>query len=227
MVRAATRPSSVWVGGMRMSTIATSGLCIATCRSRSSGLSDWREHLEARVLEQPDDTLAEEDRVLGDDDAHRVAEHRDRVAKRREIAREPVCEHLEDVVGLGSPRGDGSPRSRIVALGTEPCVAAEASICPPCPAEPIRAARCTSMPVYPSSVTIASPVWRPMRTRTGLTPAHSCSISARCADTEAATASPASTNAAKSSSPCASMTVPLCAATVSRRILRSSARIAA
>ena len=36
MIRAAFRPSSVWVGGILMSTIATSGLCARTLRSRSS-----------------------------------------------------------------------------------------------------------------------------------------------------------------------------------------------
>ena len=227
MVRAATRPSSVWVGGMRMSTIATSGLCIATCRSRSSGLSDCAS------TSKPDSsssrTTPSRRRIESSAMTTRIALPSIAIVLRSggKSRGSPSASTWKMWSGSGSPARRWMPRSRIVAPGTEPCVAAEASICPPWPAEPIRAARCTSMPVYPSSVTIASPVWRPMRTRTGLTPAHSCSISARCADTEAATASPASTNAAKSSSPCASMTVPLCAATVSRRIRRSSARIAA
>ena len=46
-------------------------------------------------------------------------------------------------------------------------VLSESRTCPPWPALMIRAARCTSMPTYPSSVTTASPVWIPIRTRTG------------------------------------------------------------
>ena len=46
----------------------------------------------------------------------------------------------------------------------ERAVAAETSTCPPWPTAAIRAARWTSSPTYPSSVTSGVPVWRPTRT---------------------------------------------------------------
>ena len=65
-------PSSVLVGGMRMSTIATSGVCAATLRSRSSASPAWPTTSNPALLEQPGDALAQEHRVLGDHDAHAV-----------------------------------------------------------------------------------------------------------------------------------------------------------
>ena len=41
MASAARRPSSVWVGGIRMSTIATSGRCSRTAASSSSAVQAW------------------------------------------------------------------------------------------------------------------------------------------------------------------------------------------
>ena len=89
------------VGGMRMSTTATSGLCIATCRSRSSGRAGLRDDLEARLLEQARDALAEQHRVVGQHDAASVAELRDGAAQRREVAWQVVGEHLVDALGVG------------------------------------------------------------------------------------------------------------------------------
>ena len=104
----------MWVGGMRMSTIATSGLCIATCRSRSSALSDWA------TTSKPDSPSSRTtpSRRRTESSAittrHRVAEHRDRVAQRREVAREAVREQLMDVLGLGQP---GQPVAAEVTHG--------------------------------------------------------------------------------------------------------------
>ena len=67
---AARRPSSVCVGGMRTSTIATSGLWALTLRSRSSASPAWRDDVEARLLEQARDALAQQHGVVGDDDPH-------------------------------------------------------------------------------------------------------------------------------------------------------------
>ena len=124
-----------------MSTIATSGLCIATCRSRSLGVARLRQHVEAGLLEQANDALAEKHGVLGDDDAHRVSEHRNGVAQRWEVARQAVGEDLEDVLGIGKPRepvgaevahrhvrGDRVRRSRREDL---PAVARQSRCAPP------------------------------------------------------------------------------------------------
>ena len=56
------------------------------------------DDVEAGLGEQPHDALAQQHRVVRDDDAHRVPEHRDRVAQRREVAREPFGEQLVDVL---------------------------------------------------------------------------------------------------------------------------------
>ena len=66
---AARRPSSVLSGGIWTSTIATSGLCAATLRSRSGASAGLGDDLEARVAEQPHDALAQQRLVFGDDDA--------------------------------------------------------------------------------------------------------------------------------------------------------------
>ena len=60
-----------------------------------------RDDLEARLLEQARDTLAEEDRVVREDDAPRVSELRDGAPERREVAREAVGDHLVDPLGVG------------------------------------------------------------------------------------------------------------------------------
>jgi hypothetical protein len=60
---------------------------------------------------------------------------------------------------------------------------------------------CRSMPTYPSPVAVGSPVWTPMRTRTGSSSGHWWRASERCAATAAATASLAVGKAAKMASP--------------------------
>ena len=65
------------------------------------GVVGLGRHLEAGVAEKADDALAKQDRVLGDHDLHRVAEHGDGVPKRREVARKAVGEKLMDVLRLG------------------------------------------------------------------------------------------------------------------------------
>ena len=63
------QPSSVCVGGIRMSTIATSGLCIADLRQQILGGARLADDLEARVLEQARDPLAQQHGVVGENDA--------------------------------------------------------------------------------------------------------------------------------------------------------------
>ena len=70
---AAWRPSSVWVGGIRMSTIATSGACSRTAASRAPASPAWATTSKPASIEQPRDPLAEEERVVGQDEAERHA----------------------------------------------------------------------------------------------------------------------------------------------------------
>ena len=62
------------------------------------GVVGLGENVEAGLDEQPHDALAQQDRVLGDHHGHRVAQHRHRVAERREVARQAVGEELMDVL---------------------------------------------------------------------------------------------------------------------------------
>src|SRR5262245_56160700 len=80
-----------------------------------------------------------------------------------------------------TPSGSWFPRSARVG--------SESRIWPPCPAAEMRAARTTSIPRYPSSPRLGSPVCSPIRTRTLHARGHSWSRSARWASTAAATAS--------------------------------------
>ena len=84
-----------------MSTIATAGLCIATWRSRSSGFPDCATTSKPGVGEQPRDPLAEEHGVVGERHGDAGSERRDRVPKRREVAREVVGEELVDSLRIG------------------------------------------------------------------------------------------------------------------------------
>ena len=59
---------------------------------------------EADFLEQPHDPFAQEHRVVGDHDAPARAELRDRVAQRREVARQVVGQKLVDALGIGEAR---------------------------------------------------------------------------------------------------------------------------
>jgi len=65
------------------------------------GRSGLRDDFEAGLLEQPGDAFAKQHRVVGEHHAARVAELRDGAAQRREVAREPVGDHLEDALGIG------------------------------------------------------------------------------------------------------------------------------
>ena len=71
--RAARRPSSVWSGGMRMSTTATSGLCGAHLAQQVLGVAGLADDLDAGLLEQRAIALAQQHRVLGDHDAHGIS----------------------------------------------------------------------------------------------------------------------------------------------------------
>ena len=63
-------------------------------------MPDCADHVEPRVLEQARDPLAQEHRVLGEDDAHPVPQPAEGVAERREVPRQLVGEQLPDRLGL-------------------------------------------------------------------------------------------------------------------------------
>ena len=58
----------MWVGGIRMSTIATSGRCSRTAAQELVGVAGLADDLEAGLDEQPGDPLAQEERVVGEDE---------------------------------------------------------------------------------------------------------------------------------------------------------------
>ena len=68
--RAASRPSSVWVGGIRTSTIAMSGWCSSTRRMQLVAVVGLRHDLDAGAPQQRGDALADEQAVVGDHDPH-------------------------------------------------------------------------------------------------------------------------------------------------------------
>ena len=70
---AASRPSVVCVGGIRMSTIARSGRCSRTSVDQLGGVAGLADDLEARTLEQAGQTLAQEDVVVGQHDPGRAS----------------------------------------------------------------------------------------------------------------------------------------------------------
>ncbi len=70
---AASSPSFVYVGGMRMSMTATSGGSAATSRSSSSRGARLGRDLDAVLGEQPREALADDDGVVGEDHAHGIA----------------------------------------------------------------------------------------------------------------------------------------------------------
>ena len=61
--RAASRPSVVWLGGIRMPTIASSGRCSRTSSMRAEALPAWPRDLEAGAVEHAGQTFAQEDVV--------------------------------------------------------------------------------------------------------------------------------------------------------------------
>jgi hypothetical protein len=68
----ARSPSSVRVGGIRMSTIATSGRCAST-RATSCSPSSTCDDLTAGVGEQPRELIAQQHRVVGEDHPHGIS----------------------------------------------------------------------------------------------------------------------------------------------------------
>ena len=73
MASAATSPSSVNVGGMRMSTIATSGCSLATIRRSFCASSTLPTTSRPAALEQACCSLPQEHCVVGDHDAHGIS----------------------------------------------------------------------------------------------------------------------------------------------------------
>ena len=68
---AARSPSSVNVGGIRMSTTATSGRSRSIATAQRIGVGDGGGDLESAVEEQLDQPVAEDGRILGDGDPER------------------------------------------------------------------------------------------------------------------------------------------------------------
>ena len=91
--------------------------CAGDVAEQVLGVAGLARDLEARLLEQPGDALAQQHRVVGDDDAHRVAERRDGVAQRGEVAWQVVREQLVDPLGIGQPGRRWVPRSRVATAG--------------------------------------------------------------------------------------------------------------
>ena len=73
MCSAARNPSSLWVGGSRMSTMTTSGGSERTLASRSSALPNRPTTSKPGVPEQPGQALAQQDAVLGDGYPHGIS----------------------------------------------------------------------------------------------------------------------------------------------------------
>ena len=95
--RAARRPSSVWVGGMRMSTTATSGRCVVDRREQPVEVAGQRDDVEAGRLEHAGDALAQQQRVLADHDAHGITPRTRRPAAGRAVDLERAVERGEPV----------------------------------------------------------------------------------------------------------------------------------
>ena len=68
ILRAARSPSSVWLGGIRTSITRDVGLVGADLAQQVLGVAGLAGDLEAGVLEQAHETLAQQHGVLGDDD---------------------------------------------------------------------------------------------------------------------------------------------------------------
>ena len=180
--RAARMPSSVWVGGMRMSTIATSGLCIADVAQEVVGVAGLCDDLEARV------------RRAGARSPRAAGPSRRRARRSTPAPSVETCSGAAGSRAAGRRRGAGgsAPAREGLRAGTRPdpgdgvrrarrACRAETRIWPPWPAFAMRDARTTSMPVYPSSPSVGVPVCRPMRTRTRM-PARPVGVArvARC-----------------------------------------------
>ena len=68
-------PSSVYVGGILMSTIAASGVVERTTREQLGGGLRRANDIEPGAAEEVHDTLADEHRVVGDDYPHVTTSH--------------------------------------------------------------------------------------------------------------------------------------------------------
>ena len=97
-------------------------------------------------------------------------------------------------------------------------VVLESRIWPPWPASPIREAWWTAKPTYPSSPTVASPVWTPIRIRTRARSGHSWPRHGALGGNRGLTAVPALRKTAKKESPWRSISMP----PASSKALRSS-----
>ena len=69
-------PRRAGVGGIRTSTTDTSGRCVDDGLDERRAVADLGDDRAARLLDQPGDALADERRVLGDDDAQVGVSHR-------------------------------------------------------------------------------------------------------------------------------------------------------
>ena len=67
---AATIPSSVWVGGIRTSTIATSGRCSSTAARNVAGVAGGGHHVQRLGPQQQAQPFPQQRVVLGDHDPH-------------------------------------------------------------------------------------------------------------------------------------------------------------
>ena len=127
IARAARRPSSVWVGGMRMSMIATSGLCALALRSSSSPSPACPTTSKPGLLEQPHDAFAQQHGVIGDDHPHGILALRvvpaPARARQLELAverRDPIVQAAQARAALRVGAADavvGRPRPRRARCG--------------------------------------------------------------------------------------------------------------
>ena len=71
ITRAASSPSVVLVGGIRMSATTRSGRLVADQREQLRAVAGLPDDVETRALQQAGQTLPEQDVVLGQDHPHR------------------------------------------------------------------------------------------------------------------------------------------------------------
>ena len=124
---AARSPSSVLVGGIRTSTIATSGLWARTLRSSSSASPAWPTTSMPGLLEQPHDALAQQHRVVGDDYAHGITARTTVPRPRGLVDLEPAVERRDAVGEPAQARagvGVGAADAVVADLDLDPAVAA-------------------------------------------------------------------------------------------------------
>ena len=133
MTAAARRPSSVWVGGIRMSVTTTSGRCSRTCVEELLARRCLADHGEASVLEHAHDTGPQQERVLGHDDAEGRSAARSRAgqlcSQPRALARR--ARDLERAAERGDAVGEASESGAVAALAPPtPSSLTSTSSCP-------------------------------------------------------------------------------------------------